>query len=107
MDQTNYTGVNIVITPRALEYLEKNNDKDITIDAIDISSCCIPVLAPPDVRKGRPMKPERYHVIEKDGLSIYYSKGLPLRPQVTIDIQGFGFIKLLKIADWEVRFIRG
>lgn len=103
MGQT-ISGVNIVITSRAQEYLKKKNYQDITIEEIDISSCCIPVVAPPDVRKGSPAKPERYILLEKDGLSIYYSKGLPLKDRITIDALGFGFIKILKIADWEVRF---
>ncbi len=104
MNQTIHTGVNIVITTRAQEYLKKNNCQVITIEEIDISSCCIPVAAPPDVRKGSPAKPERYILLEKDGLSLYYSKGLPLRDKITIDVQGFGFIKILKIADWVVKF---
>lgn len=104
MDQNIQTEVNIVITPRTQEYLKKSNCQDIMIDAIDISSCCIPVVAPPDVRKGIPTKPERYRLIEKEGISIYYEKVLPLRSQITIDTQGFGFIKMLKIADWEIKF---
>jgi hypothetical protein len=97
-------GVDIVFTPRAQQYLEKNNCKEITIEMLDISSCCIPVIAPPDVRRGMPREPKRFNLIEKDGLSIYYQRGLPIKPKVTIDVQGFGFIKLLKIVDWEIKF---
>lgn len=104
MDEAIPTGVNIVITPRAQEYLKKSNCQEITIEEIDISSCCIPIAAPPDVRKGRPAKLGRFVLLENDGLSIYYSIGLPIRDQITIDAQGFGFIKILKIADWEVKF---
>jgi hypothetical protein len=96
--------VNIVFTSKVKEYLEKNNIKEITMEAIDISSCCIPVVAPPDVRKGAPREPKQYLLIEKDGVNIYYQRNLPIRPQVTIDIQRFGFIKALKINDWEIKF---
>lgn len=103
MDQIIQTEVNIVITPRTQEYLKKSNCQEIMIDAINVDSCCIPIIAPPEVRKGMPMKPERYRLIEKEGISIYYEKVLPLRPQITIDTQGFGFIKTLRIADWEIK----
>lgn len=98
------TGVNIVITPKAQEYLKKTNCTEISIESIEISQCCIPVVAPPEVRKGKPIKPENFLLIEKDGLAIYYQRELPKRPQVTIDLQGFGFIKLLKLVDWEIKF---
>ncbi|MDA8229088.1 MAG: CC/Se motif family (seleno)protein [Desulfitobacterium hafniense] len=104
MDFNLETEMYIIITPKALEFLKRNNTKNLYIQSVNINQCCIPVIAPPEVHKGVPRQPDKFRLKEMDGLTIYYDKGLPLKPKITIDVQGFGFIKALKIIDWEIRF---
>jgi len=96
--------IKINITPRAKEYLERTGSKELYIELVEIKQCCIPLAAPPDVRKGRPAKPENFLKLEADGFTVYYDRSLIRRPEITIDVQGFGIFKGLVITDWEIRF---
>lgn len=91
-------------TSRAQELIAKQGIKEITVNPVDINSCCIPVVAPPDVHKGKPKDLDQYDCFEHDGLYIFYNRTLTHPPEVTFDTQGFSFMKGLKITDWEINF---
>lgn len=94
----------IILTPRAQEFLQHAGTNAISIEAIEIQQCCIPLTVPPVVRKGSPHKPEKFVLLQSDGYSIYFDKDLRYRPQITIDTKGIGFMKGLQISDWEIRY---
>lgn len=91
-------------TPKAKEFLLQKQPPVLHIEAVEINQCCIPLVTPPQVRRGAPYKPEKFIPIEAEGITIYYDRELPKRPQITIDLQGVGFIKGLKISDWQIRY---
>lgn len=91
-------------TERAKEYLAKQGIQEITIKPVEINSCCIPVVAPPEVHRGGPKNLRDYQTYDWEGLRINYYSALAHPPKVSIDTQGFGFMKGLKITNWEIRF---
>lgn len=105
MDNVNLNiKTNIQLTPKAKEFLEKVGERELYIESVDIDHCCMPITAPPIVRKGKPLMPEKFEVIDADGYSVYYDRSLSHRPQVTVDVEGFSFTKRLGVTGWEIRF---
>ena len=104
MDLNLKTGMRIIITPKALELLQKANKREFYIERLVITQCCIPLATPPTVRKGSPRKPDDFYIINVDGITVYYDRNLISKPEVTIDAQGTGFIKGLYVSDWVIKY---
>lgn len=97
MDLNRNTGIKINITQKALEFLQKSQKTEVYIERFDVTDCCVPLSNPPVVRKGRPRKPENFHVYYAKGITVYYDRNLIWKPQITIDIQGTGWLTRLVV----------
>jgi len=104
METTAKPSITVNLTQRARDYLAKAGTTELHINAVEIQECCIPLVAPPTVHKGAPLKPERYHRLQVDGYTVYYDRDLIQRPDITIDASGLSFARGLKITDWEIRY---
>jgi len=104
MDLNLKTGMRIIITPKALELLQKANKQEFYIERLVVTQCCIPLATPPTVRKGSPRKPDDFYIINVDGITVYYDRNLISKPEVTIDAQGIGFVKGLYVSDWVIKY---
>lgn len=91
------------MTPKAQDYLRRAGVKDLYVEQVFIDQCCIPLVAPPDVRKGIPRKPEQFNPLQFEEFTVYYEKNLLAPPVITIDIQNYGFAKTLVIRDWKIK----
>lgn len=96
--------INFKFTPEAKEYLQQKESASVHIESQDLDACCIPIVSPPQVRRGVPLKPEKFIPMEAEGITVYYDRCLPKRPQLTIELYGVGFLKGLRVADWEIHF---
>jgi len=94
----------INITNQAMDFLRKTNKSELYIEHIEIEQCCIPLIVPPIVRKGLPRKPDMFQTFEVNGITVYYDRRLMLKTKITVDTQGFGFVKGLIISDWEIKY---
>lgn len=101
--ERNHSAISFSFTPQAKEYILRNQPAIIYIQSTNLDACCVPVVAPPEVRRGTPLKPEKFILIEAEGITIYYDRFLPKRPEITIELYGVGFFKGLRIADWKIR----
>ena len=104
MDLNLKTGMRIIITPKALELLQKANKQEFYIERLVVTQCCIPLATPPTVRTGSPRKPDDFYIINVDGITVYYDRNLISKPEVTIDAQGIGFVKGLYVSDWVIKY---
>lgn len=98
------TDIKFNVTQKAKDFLQKAGKTELYVEAVDIQQCCIPLVVPPTVRKGRPYKPEKFDVFDIEGITIYYDRNLIRKPEVTIDAQGIGFAKGLKVSNWEIKY---
>lgn len=89
-------------TTRALTYLHHSGVTDIYVEQVNIQQCCIPLMSPPTVRKGAPLKPEDFLTLEADGIRVFYDKDLQRPDKLTIDTQSYGFAKALVVKDWRI-----
>ncbi|HVJ49467.1 CC/Se motif family (seleno)protein [Desulfitobacterium sp.] len=94
--------ISFTFTPKAKEYLLQKPPVSVYIEDMTLEACCIPIVSPPQVRRGTPLKPEKFISLEADGITIYYDRFLPKRPEITIELFGVGFLKGLRIADWKI-----
>lgn len=90
----------INITAQAMQFLQNAQKRELHIERFVVTDCCVPLSTPPAIRKGRPRKVENFHTFEVDGITVYYDRDLIPKSEITIDIQGHGFIKGLNITDW-------
>lgn len=104
MDLDLITTMKINITRKAMEFLQKANKQEFYIERLVVTQCCIPLATPPTVRKGVPRKPENFYVFNVDGITVYYDRNLINKKEITVDIQGLGFIKGLHITDWIIKY---
>ncbi|ODA42287.1 CC/Se motif family (seleno)protein [Desulfosporosinus sp. BG] len=104
LNHTTSTKMKINITQKALELLQKAKKIELYIERFVVTDCCVPLSTPPAVRKGRPLKPENFYAFEVDGITVYYDRNLISKSEVTIDAQGFGFIKGLIVTDWVIKY---
>ncbi|SPF46137.1 conserved hypothetical protein [Candidatus Desulfosporosinus infrequens] len=98
------TNMKINITQRALEFLQKAKKIELYIERLVVTQCCIPLSTPPTVRKGRPNKPEDFHMYAVDNITVYYDRNLIWKRELTIDTQRFGIFKELIISDWVIKY---
>lgn len=96
--------MSFTFTPEAKEFLNLKQAASVLIESMDLDACCIPVVSPPQVRRGTPLKPENFIPMEAEGITIYYDRYLPKRPEVIIELSGFGVFKGLRVANWEIKF---
>ena len=94
----------INITQRAMEFLQKSKKVELYVENIVVSQCCIPLSTPPTVRKGRPRKPEDFYPYDVEGITVYYDRNLINKSELTIDAQGFGFVRGLFVSDWVIKY---
>jgi hypothetical protein len=94
----------INITQKAKDFLQKAKKIELYVERLVVSECCIPLSTPPSVRKGRPRKPEDFYPYEVEGITVYYDRNLINKPELTIDAQGFGFVKGLFVSDWVIKY---
>lgn len=102
--QTQSPVISFTFTPEAKEFLLQKQVASVQIESMDLDACCIPIVSPPHVRRGTPLKPEKFIPMEADGITIYYDRYLPRRPEIKIELSGFGFFKGLRVADWKIKF---
>ncbi|MHB1654197.1 MAG: CC/Se motif family (seleno)protein [Desulfitobacteriaceae bacterium] len=91
-----------VLTVKAQEYLNRAGVQNLYVEQVNIQQCCIPLISPPVVRKGIPLKPANFITSEYEGYTIYFAKNLQWPPVFTIDTQNFGIAKTLVIKDWRI-----
>lgn len=100
------------ISPKALDYLAKQQVKEITVDQpLIISGCCIPVSEPPKVRIGEVLRYTN-NPDGKDNGNLYVTKhvegikvNIPsylIGLEVTIDLTQFLQRKKLVIEGWNL-----
>lgn len=94
--------ISFTFTPKAKEFLQQKQSTSVHIENMCLDACCIPVVSPPQVRRGTPLKPEQFIPMVAEGITIYYDRFLPKRPEITIELFGIGFLKMLRVADWEI-----
>lgn len=94
----------INITDQAIDFLHKTKKNELYIELVEIQQCCIPLVVPPIVRKGRPSKPDLFHKFEVNGMTVYYDRRLIQKTEITVEAQGIGFVKGLIVADWEIKY---
>lgn len=91
-------------TPEAKEFLAQKQTVSVHIESQDLDACCIPIVSPPQVRRGIPLKPENFIPMDVDGIIVYYDRYLPKRPEIKIELSGFGVFRGLRVANWEIKF---
>ena len=94
----------INITQKAMEFLQKAKKSAFYIERLVVTQCCIPLSTPPTVRKGSPRNPEDFHVYDVDEITVYYDRNLIWKRELTIDTQGYWFIKGLIVSDWVIKY---
>lgn len=104
MDLNHKTTMKINITQKAMKFLQKAKKNEFYIERLVVTQCCIPLSTPPTVRKGRPRKPEDFHVYAVDEITVYYDRNLINKSELTIDAQRFRFIKGLIVSDWVIKY---
>lgn len=93
----------IFITQKAKEFLQKARKIELYVERLVVSECCVPLSTPPNVRKGRPRKPDDFYAYEVGGITVYYDRNLINKSKLTIDAQGSGFFKELFVSDWVIK----
>lgn len=94
----------INITQKAKEFLQRAKKIELYIERLVVSECCIPLSTPPSVHKGSPRKPEDFYAYDVEGITVYYDRNLINKPELTIDVQGFGFAKGLYVSNWVIKY---
>ena len=96
--------MNINITQKAMNFLQKAKKNKLYIKRVVVTQCCIPLSTPPAVRKGSPRKLENFYEFNVEGITIYYDRDLIRKSELTIDTQKQGFSERLMISDWIIRY---
>ncbi|AHF06404.1 CC/Se motif family (seleno)protein [Desulfitobacterium metallireducens] len=102
--QIQHPAISFTFTPEAKEFLLQKQVASVHIESMDLDACCIPIVSPPAVRRGNPLKPENFIPMNAEGITVYYDRYLPKRPEVKIELSGFGLFKGLRVANWEIKF---
>lgn len=90
----------IIVSPKALEYLHKRQITDLTLELKPLYSCCVPYSPPPQISFTPPRLSADFFTLHQNGISIYVDHALSDVGRMTIDKHGFSFFSWLSVSDW-------
>ena len=96
--------MNLILTDKLKQYIEKKNVKVLTVDQVDLKHCWVaPNL--PSVMETAPKAPEKFNIHEVDGVMIYLNKSIKFnRETVKLDIRRYLFTQEIFIDGVDIAY---
>ena len=91
--------VKITIENSVLDYLNKNESNELTIDVVELDvSCCIGRLPETRIDLSSPSDNEKYNSYTVEGIKINLSKTMRLEEELKIVLSGVWFFRHLDLV---------